>query len=108
MKTSTGKPTKAELQRWEYFPVIGCLACRLLGFHSVPEVHHLLSGNRRIGHMATIPLCPAHHRGAGFVEHVHVACFAHGSKPFRATFGSDEDLLRETDRRIEAIRSQRA
>lgn len=42
----------------------GCIVCWL--FHRArrpAEVHHLLSGGRRMGHLYSIPLCVDHHRG---------------------------------------------
>ena len=58
MKSSLKSPTKAELRRFYILKFeIGCL------FHpgTPAEAHHLLSGGKRISHMATIPLCPLCH-----------------------------------------------
>lgn len=52
-----------------------------------------------MGHMATIPLCPAHHREVGFDPETHKASVVFG-KQFREYFGTDNDLLVETDRLI--------
>ena len=42
---------------------LGCVVCHLTGHPgTIAEIHHLLSGGRRIGHKATIPLCVGHHR----------------------------------------------
>ena len=95
-----------------------CMACNVIGvtnpftFHDMDsgifrphiEIHHLLSGNKRRGHMFTISLCPWHHRGSitGMQLQVHevliwmisAGCaLAHGSKPFHAQFGTDKELL---------------
>lgn len=82
------------------FQEIGCVACRKMGYFSLADVHHLLSGGRRRGHDFTIPLCPWHHRG---IEPPPVdvgPSLANGSKPFRAAFGSDDELLAEVNRLI--------
>lgn len=112
MKHSTGNRTKAEQARFDQMKEMGqCVACYQLGIHGwgYIEIHHLLSGNKRIGHMATVSLCQWHHRGvweSGF-DHKQESYFrsiekyaglygpslAHGSKPFRAKFGSDMELL---------------
>lgn len=55
--------TKAEKQRMEFLGQFGCIACLSEGYYRWADVHHLLSGGRRIGHEATIPLCEYHHRG---------------------------------------------
>lgn len=107
MKHSTGAPTKAERERFAALRELGCICCRMRGLRHWPvEIHHLLSGNRRRGHKFTIPLCDFHHRGQwSLVAKRHQAAqakdmrelfgpsLAHGSKPFRAAFGSDDELL---------------
>jgi hypothetical protein len=99
-------PTKEERLRWTYFGDVGCEACDLLGMRSVPEVHHLLDGGRRRGHLFTIPLCPAHHRGVGFEPRRHIACIGgEHARPrlFRHRFGTDHFLLRRTNERIAKV-----
>lgn len=71
------------------------------------EVHHLLSGNKRRGHMHSIPLGSYHHRAVpweGFTLRQMAETFgpslAKGSKPFRAKFGGDDELLEEVNRMI--------
>lgn len=101
MKHSTGNPTKAEQARFDRLKEMGkCVACYQLGIHGRGpiEIHHLLSGNKRIGHLATVSLCIWHHRGLsdmGMAEAVRVLgpSLAYGSKPFRAKFGTDAELL---------------
>lgn len=104
MKHSTGTPTKAEKARMDAMKLeCQCVACYQRGIIKSGhiEIHHLLSGNKRIGHMATVSLCPWHHRGVIFGYGMTTAKYkellgpslAHGSKPFRAKFGSDMELL---------------
>lgn len=112
MKRSTGNRTKAEQARFDKMKEMRiCMACYLNGskVRRFIEIHHLLSGNKRIGHMATVSLCPWHHRGvweSGLdLEHettirtlaewkaLYGPSLAHGSKPFRARYGSDAEML---------------
>ena len=104
MKHSTGNRTKAEQARFDKMKEQGiCMACYQRGMTEKGhiEIHHLLSGNKRIGHMATVSLCCWHHRGytygAQFTnaqwESEFGPSLAHGSKPFRAEFGTDKELL---------------
>ncbi len=101
MKHSTGNPTKAEAARMDKIKASVCTACFQIGIESEsPEIHHLLSGNRRRGHRYTIGLCTWHHRGVPFdgctregSRFVYGPSLAEGSKPFRAKFGDDEALL---------------
>ena len=115
MKHSTGTPTKIEAKRKDAIKDIAvCVCCRLrsrivhLSPHGYVDVHHLLKGNKRIGHMHTIGLCVWHHRGHtldGYnriqMQALYGHSLAHGSKPFREQFGSDEDLLALQDEMLD-------
>lgn len=78
-----------------------CVCCHMRGLYAWrPEIHHLLSGNKRRGHMFTVGLCAWHHRGAKSFgrsnqdELVLGPSLANGSKPFHAAFfGSDDAML---------------
>lgn len=99
--TSTGKPTKDEASRMDAVKQGPCVACHQRGIASwMPEIHHLLSGGRRIGHMATVGLCAWHHRAViswgctGKEMRAHFGpSLNEGSKTFHAEFGSDVLLL---------------
>jgi hypothetical protein len=103
MKHSTTTPTIAEARRFRKLREFGCVACYLDGNtrDSVePEIHHFLSGNKRIGHSATVPLCTWHHVGiaydgvppAWFLENVGPSFHKH-TRAFRQRYGSDAELL---------------
>lgn len=105
MRTSTGKPTKAEQARIERMLLLGCCACATLGipnYHCL-EVHHILSGNKRLGHRYSIPLCSGHHRNA-FTEtqkvtlnHFQLVSIASGRKLFKAVYGTERKLCEKVD-----------
>ena len=88
-------PTAAE-KRWMCQIVdLGCVVCRIQGRgYSPANVHHLLSGGRRIGHESTIPLCHTHHanapRDSGEVSR-HP-----GKAAFEARYGTEARLLEIT------------
>ena len=104
--TSLNSPTVLESRRMDDFRLVGCICCYMLGYPETPyDVQHLLSGGVRRGHMATIPLCPAHHRGVGYSPSIHFASVARNPRTFREIFGSDDELLVLTDRLI-AIRKR--
>lgn len=105
---STGKPTAAESWRLVTVKALGCICCRLnremgmaTAYVGAGDAHHLLSGGRRRGHMATIGLCKWHHQAEppypGMGEREAIERFgpsaATGSKPFHAMYGSDDELL---------------
>ena len=95
---------KAEQARFDRIKDGPCIACLQRGIdlsgQGLVEVHHLLSGGRRIGHMATVGLCMWSHRGVPFWLCTHEEMRDHygpalseGSKPFRDEFGTDAELL---------------
>jgi RecA-dependent nuclease len=96
--------TKAEQARFDKIKHGDCMACLQRGIdvsgQGLVEVHHLLSGGRRIGHMASVGLCIWHHRASLYFACTHAEMrdeygpsLAEGSKPFHAEFGSDTTLL---------------
>ncbi len=111
MKKSTGKPTKAQVERFEAMQEIGCIACRKMGNRGGAEIHHLnlggKAGQKRRGHDFTIPLCAWHHRGVP-MPGLSVAwttlnrgpSLSTQSRLFRAAFGTDDELLAEVNKLI--------
>lgn len=80
---------------------LGCIASLLDGVPGVPgEIHHLLSGGRRISHDHTVCLSPWHHRGllpsgrkAEEFAEVHGPSLALAPNAFRRRYGDGEELL---------------
>ena len=100
MKSHLPPPTKAESRRMDIIKRdIGCIACKKYSEDYVPaHAHHLISpdtGNR-ISHLAVIPLCSMHHDLPGGSVHRNKVWF-------REAFGSDEELLAETNRLVAAF-----
>jgi hypothetical protein len=84
-------PTKAEREWMDCIAELGCIACRKDGEQSPASVHHIIQGNRRLGHLFTLPLCYQHHQGDGRkVPSVHFT-----KRTFAARYGSELDLLAE-------------
>lgn len=108
LKTSTGKATKPQVERFEAIKEDGCIACRMRGHSEVPpEIHHLTDCGRRIGHDASVGLCPWHHRGvlqmgqaSRDMEKHYGASLARSPASFHAEFGTDEALLAYQNERI--------
>lgn len=98
--------TKSEQARFDNMKDLGCIACILdgriepFGFGYAPEIHHMLSGNKRIGHMATVPLCTWHHQGAvwpgvsfpSILAELGPSWHKH-RREFRKRYGSDAELI---------------
>lgn len=98
--------TKAEREWMAAVSEIGCIVCLLQGRGYVPcAIHHLLTdGGRRIGHLSTIGLCdPGHHKGAP-ADSGEVSRHPNKAR-FEAKYGSEEYLLDETRKRVEARRT---
>lgn len=84
--------TKKDKVRFLALQDLGCVCCHILGWYSPPDIHHILSGGRRMGNKFTIPLCPAHHRGIVKLPG-YGPSLADGSKPFEKRFGTQKELL---------------
>lgn len=93
MKNNAARATAYEQKRINRMKAeIGCICCLLRtgvqNYHV--EVHHIVQGNKRLGHWWTVPLCPSHHRirGTGGI----FTSIADGSKAFKAIHGTELDL----------------
>jgi hypothetical protein len=114
MRHSTRAPTKAERAHLAAVKALPCMACASdwMPHLSLVEVHHVLSGNRRRGHLFVIPLCAWHHRGepidgwrASDMERTFGPSLARSSKRFHTRYGTDNELL---DRVYAALAKRRA
>lgn len=92
MKARKIPPTAAEREWMASVAELGCIVCRRQGRGFVPcAVHHIVEGNRRLGHMFTIGLCdPGHHQNSPDAEQIS----RHPNKArFTAAYGSEYELL---------------
>ena len=98
------RPTRAESARITLMlDILPCAACiveavKIAGWPAArPECHHIVEGNKRLGHLYTIPLCPGHHRGAWnreqrqFIGKGPVA-LSDGRKLFVARYGTERGM----------------
>lgn len=102
MKTSTGKPTRAESNRIERMKAeIGCICCRLSGLESTThlEINHILQGNKRLSHWYTICLCWMHHQNRS-INGLWTS-IAQGRKAFASIHGTEWDLWLKVQHMLE-------
>lgn len=94
MRQGKVAPTAEESAWMDAAQVFGCIVCRLqYGLFVPAEIHHLKDGDRRRGHLWTIPLCYPHHRqgnGSGLCISIHPY-----KKRFTTAYGSEEWLLEQ-------------
>ena len=83
---------------------LGCVVCRNAGYGASPaEVHHSRAGvgkGQKAHYSKTIPLCPLHHRTGGYG-----VAFRSGPEEFERNHGSQDDLVKQTVREVEAMRA---
>ena len=93
-RTGQGKvaPTPAERAWMDKVAAAGCIVClEQTGVATSAEIHHLKSGDRRMGHLFTLPLCFWHHRG-GDKEGPYIS--RHPWKVrFEQAYGTELELL---------------
>jgi len=110
--------TKYERERIEAMMRLGCVFCAVLGVvnaHQL-ECHHIVEGNRRLGHWYTLPACIGHHRGHFTPEQVQIlealarekdlaphallVGIASGSKAFEPYYGTEREMWTKVQRRL--------
>lgn len=101
MHSSLGSPTKTHKKRFQSIQDVGCVACLIDGNFGAPcDIHHILSGGRRIGHEVTVGLCPWHHRGVpdgmsdAIAKILLGPSMAKNPREFRERYGTDTELLK--------------
>lgn len=88
------KPTKDERERITRMLLFGCICCAEFSIYRHAECHHIVEGNKRLGHWYTLPLCKGHHRGEWIMGEnygIRVA-LSDGSKRFAEAFGTEREL----------------
>lgn len=109
MKPRSEKATAGELMRYAAIKSMPCAACRQLHIYNQwSDVQHMTSGGRRISNEHTYPLCKWHHQGYippgyGLKNSTEAAekfgpSFAKSKREFEARFGTEEELLKQTNR----------
>lgn len=64
MVGKTKPHTQEDKWRFRRLQDVGCICCRAYGIvNDQIHAHHILSGNKRMGHQYTLPLCYWHHEG---------------------------------------------
>lgn len=100
VKAKPGKRTPNALEaRWmDAIVSFGCIACLLDGEPGTPAaVHHLVVGNRRLGHGWTIPLCdPGHHQNGKPLGRISI--HPGRSPAFIQRYGTERELLERLQR----------
>lgn len=90
---------KLEQLRCDRMMHLGCVYCAWLGIAYVAqECHHIVEGNRRLGHWFTLPLCRGHHQGdwtidqkAAIPVHQRVGIYS-GSKALEAVYPPEREM----------------
>ena len=91
MKNNAPRATKRERARIAVIMAMSCIVCALSGDFTprALECHHIVRGNKRLGHWYTLQLCVGHHRGIWTDQVVKVG-ISDGRHAFRDAHGYDE------------------
>lgn len=101
--------TAAERAHMERVRELGCCACSKFGliYFAPIELHHLILGNQRMGHLFVIPLCPPHHRRVPFTLYQELlipqearVSIAGGSRAFARHYGTERGLWEKVQRQL--------
>lgn len=91
---------KSDLAHLDAVQQLGCVACYTEGVYSPAEIHHVVDGNKRLGHQYVLPLCVPHHRGGGDGISVPYVSRHPYKKRFELRYGTEEDLLLIVETRL--------
>lgn len=84
---------QAEFQR--RIREMGCIVCHMAGNPETEcDIHHMLSGGRRIGEWAVLGLCPNHHRSGRY--DTQFASRHPNKREFERRYGKEQYLLEKT------------
>lgn len=95
--------TKAEKAYQDAVRRLGCIVCWL--FHGVftpCEIHHMLSGGRRMGERYVLGLCYWHHRSGR--NDAECVSRDHNQRRFEARYMPEAELLKVQDEKVEIAR----
>lgn len=94
MKNNAPPPNKAERTRIKLIMGMCCAVCALHGDVKLRpvELHHIVRGNKRLGHWYTVQLCTGHHRGVNWSDQPAQVAISDGVKAFRHAHGGLEDI----------------
>lgn len=87
---------------------LGCIPCLILGYQQPPDLHHPLSGGRRIADKVRYPCCPYHHRGVWndrfpSLKIAQAMCgpsMALEPRRYQLVFGTEQELLERAEREL--------
>lgn len=96
MKSKAPPPTKAERTRINLIMGMSCAVCALHGDVSkrALELHHIVRGNKRLGHWFSLQLCKGHHQKQWDKKNPQLAqvAISDGRQAFRRAHGGLDDL----------------
>jgi len=73
---------------------LGCIVCLGQWVDSPAEIHHILSGSRRIGEDSVLGLCQIHHRGQ--INTAEAVSRHPWRREFESRYGTEAELLEKT------------
>ena len=106
---SRPKPRIDDVERFAKLYALGCVVSRVFFDRWEPaEIHHLVEGRKRLGHQFTIPLSPWFHRGIPPLAEMRPSeaekaigpSLARSKRDFTAKFGTERELLEQTNKLI--------
>lgn len=89
-KRTVNNPTAAQRRMWSQVAEIGCMACLQDGYHTQPEIHHVMELGGYRNHSKVFGLCPPHHKYTSAVPGI----LNRHKNPieFAERFGTDQEL----------------
>lgn len=106
------KPTKLEADRISIMFDLGCCACASLELWCpADECHHIVVGNKRLGHWYTLPLCRGHHQGKWRWEQqeaipaAKLVSISSGRHAWNAQYPTEKELWERVQDRLHLVKN---
>lgn len=103
------RATDEERRRIQEMLKLGCIACAHLKIPNgcFTQCHHIVEGNKRLGHLYTIPLCIGHHQGIWTWDLLEVipedkrVAISDGRKAFTKVYPTEREMWTRVQRRMD-------
>ena len=96
-------PTKSEKEYHDKVASLGCIACRIDGYHNpLVSIHHTAGRTKKGAHMQVLGLCAGHHQDGTGNDKSMIAVHPYKAR-FQQKYGSQQSLIEKTNQLLGSI-----
>lgn len=96
-------PTKSDKKYWDAVAQLGCIPCKIDGYHNpLVSIHHVDGRTKPGAHRKVLGLCAGHHQKGTNTNNPNMIAVHPDKARFEAKYGTQEELMRKTNERLAA------